>query len=106
MGTFKSILKTIIKDYNDSLTCTNCGSLMVHTTDWGEDRWECPECGFDVTSDELQNGYLQWMDQFIYDRQNNEELSMPFYDSDKPFACIACGGPYPQCAESCNILDD
>lgn len=52
-------------------------------------------------------------EQDIFKRgNNNSELSnlkgliSPYGDDDIPECCIACGGPYPSCRNSCKIFDD
>ena len=72
--------------------CDGCGEQMNDqpgfTTDSGE--WICTECGYpnDVTDDNI-----------IWDDD-------PSYYSGIPEGCAACGGPYPNCKDSCPIFDD
>lgn len=50
-----------------------------------------------------------------YHNQNNNEKSSEFFEEEYeedyeldgiPFCCLACGGPYPNCTDSCRLFDD
>lgn len=51
-------------------------------------------------------------DRFSRDRDEDEDdrdeidVDDPSTWYDKPFCCKACGGPYPDCMDSCNVFDD
>lgn len=59
--------------------------------------WVCPSCDVRVKERTI---YIQ------LDRENNSYLESFDSDDDIPEGCEACGGPYPDCRESCNLFDD
>lgn len=77
------------KDYNDipdysgfCPDCPMCGSTMGYS--YAKEEFKCPNCGY--TMDELD-----WA------RDDSDDIL---------FGCQACGGPYPDCRESCSMYSD
>lgn len=70
--------------------CDECDAYLNDqpgfTTVTGE--WICTECGAvnDVTEDNIR-----------YDECSDDDI---------PEGCSACGGPYPNCKDSCPMFDD
>lgn len=64
--------------------CPECGAIMNYHLG----TYECPDCGFTIEEDEF------------------ERVSIFGDDDDMPEGCAACGGDYPDCADSCPMFDD
>ena len=81
--------------------CDDCGAYMNNqpcfTTVSGE--WTCTECG--TINDVSENNIL-------YDEDDDDDNSNSAMDeiNDIPEGCRACGGPYPNCTDSCPLFDD
>lgn len=63
--------------------CPNCGAKL---DDWVA-FWDCKECGY-----------------FKYKRGYEDKPEKK--DDYVPVGCAACGGPYPNCKDSCPIFDN
>ena len=81
----------------------------------------CPKCGFHFrVSDARDDFNCHFNFEFDYDSDVSERLccdcaieeieaKMGFDESSDEGmseACIACGGPYPDCVDSCPLFDD
>ncbi len=64
------------------MKCPGCGAKMVGTERGSMLVLECPKCGY----------------------KTYEEMDGPDYD-DMPEGCAACGGNWPDCADSCPMYD-
>ena len=72
------------------------------TPDWSHGEFpDCPQCGEKMGYSYLQStfkcpgcGYVMDEDDWHYKD-----------DSEVPFGCEACGGPYPYCKDSCALFD-
>lgn len=60
----------------DAKRCPNCGSINYY-----EDTDICDDCGYGEDFDDV-------------------------YVGDIPEGCAACGGPYPNCIDSCKLMSD
>ena len=69
--------------------CPKCGTLMFWENEW-HDVLICPSCKYE---------YKPWDDE-------DDEDTVDFFYDDTPEGCAACGGPYPNCKDSCNLFDD
>lgn len=67
-------------------TCPLCRNSMLHSFLY--DKFQCPHCGYTMDDD------------------NFTDIYSVGYDEDMPECCAACGGPYPDCMDSCSIFDD
>ena len=82
--------------------CPNCHIKCEHHKKDG--YFECPSCGYNIWDDEAEygDGYscleATYEDDFGYD--NYSDIS------EIPEGCSACGGPYPNCIDGCNLFDD
>lgn len=65
--------------------CNKCKSLMKLNDD---DQLIC-SCGYVVNHND-----------YDYEEYFEED------DTEPPFGCQACGGPYPQCKTSCKLFDE
>ena len=65
--------------------CPICGTIMKFS--YCKAEFKCFECG-------------HAMDECDWDDIIGEDESEP------PFVCDVCGGPYPQCQTSCKLFDD
>ena len=76
--------------------CDECGaylnSQLGFTTFSGE--WTCTECG--AENDVSEDNIIDQPDDYI----------MLNDDPDMPEGCAACGGPYPNCTDSCKLFDE
>lgn len=80
---------------NDDLLivhCKQCGVYMNYISGW----YQCPKCKARVRENTL---YHQLM------RENTEYLDEMDSLDDIPEGCDACGGPYPDCTDSCAMFD-
>lgn len=89
---YKKLLKEAGKDCSDP-KCPFCGTILAEPQGDYED-YACPNCDrsymIDMDNLELKEVFEnQWGD--IYD--------------DLPEVCKNCGGPYPNCLDSCKIFD-
>ena len=66
--------------------CPECGGVMGY--DGGV--YKCRHCGFSIHEDEFQRISIFGDDE----------------DDDMPKGCAACGGDYPNCIETCNLMSD
>ena len=65
--------------------CPLCNTVMGYS--YVLDEFKCPSCGYIIDGDDY-SGYN-------------------FYDSDgMPWACSTCGGPWPDCVDSCRLYDE
>lgn len=89
-GLFKAAKEIIdVTGYNDipdyagyCPDCPQCGTEMKYSYSLSE--FKCPSCG-------------TILDENDWDREDDSEI---------PFGCASCGGPYPQCKTSCKMFDD
>lgn len=68
--------------------CPECGATMGFS--YRKTEFKCPDCGF--TGD-----YGEIMARGGFEEPDEDET---------PFACRACGGPWPDCRTSCKMFDD
>lgn len=78
--------------------CPDCHKLLIHKTDY----WECPFCNYSITDEEVCNGYGYPTIDSTYEDDYGYIYSEPEI---VPKACKECGGPYPDCMESCKMYD-
>ena len=71
--------------------CFVCGGLMRLAS--GRD-WVCSECGAEAWRGD--DGTFIFDADFFADDEDNST----------PTGCIACGGDYPLCKDSCPLFDD
>lgn len=88
MGLFGKILGNIISTANSlddntpDIKCPECGTKMNIILNIAK----CPKCGRN------------------FDWQNDDDEE---WDGEgMPPGCAACGGPYPDCTDSCPLFDD
>jgi hypothetical protein len=81
-----------MNDYNDipdyagyCPECPICETIMKFS--YCKAEFKCFECGHTMNE-------CDWEDIVGED------------ESEPPYVCIVCGGPYPQCQTSCKIFDD
>lgn len=70
----------------DFPNCPKCGSTMRYS--YVKSEFKCPDCGHIMDEDE--DDY-----EFNYDDPGNP-----------PYGCEACGGPWPHCKASCNVINE
>lgn len=75
----------------DCLYCSNCGKIMTYA----RGRYICPMCSSWVRESTLNKMFMREAEKF--------EKSMK---EDIPSGCRACGGPWPNCKDSCPLYDD
>lgn len=84
--------------------CDECDTYMNNqpcfTTSSGE--WTCTECG--AINDVSENNILYDDDEDDVDNDYNNSAMDEINDT--PVGCRACGGPYPNCKDSCPMFDD
>lgn len=82
--------------------CPECHIQMIRQD---EGYWLCPECGNNVTDDDVELGLgcstLEEALQEEYERWYGNRKP-----DEAPEGCSACGGPYPDCMSSCNLFAD
>lgn len=61
--------------------CPQCGATMGYS--YSKELFKCPDCGYEM--DEADWHYED--------------------DDDIPWGCQVCGGPYPDCKDSCKLYD-
>ena len=77
--------KTIEYYYDSEKVCPYCDAdLSKYIAE--DDAWECGNCG-----------------KIIPDKEAYDAPS--FNEEDIPEACVTCGGPYPDCMDSCKLYD-
>ena len=82
---------------DDTVFCNVCDiSRMVKI---GPNKWVCPKCGNEAFLEDPDD-----MDTIYFER-NPEDDYDDMYD-DIPEGCMACGGDYPNCVDSCNLMSD
>ena len=62
----------------------------------------CSECGHRLSR--VYDGWGNWDGESYVCYFCGDGLDRD--DDDIPEGCAACGGPYPQCVNSCNMFDD
>lgn len=72
---------------------------------------ECIFCGgemFSTDPNDNSHQYCYTCESWLIDGEwvKNEEYFDRPKEGDVPLACEACGGPYPLCADGCNLFDD
>lgn len=67
--------------------CPTCGNNLIYRLDG---KYRCLSCDKLFNSDEVEF----------------EEVKKKEYKGRKPAGCVACGGPYPDCRDSCNLFDE
>ena len=82
--------------------CPYCHTKTAHRA---AGYFECEICFYSITDEEAENceGYPTL--------ESTYEEEIYHYDSDTgelivPWECKSCGGPYPDCASSCDMFDD
>lgn len=65
--------------------CPSCRTRMKYN--YVTSKFKCFSCGYD-------------MDEYDWDYDISEDGDEP------PYGCEACGGPWPHCKSSCNLIDD
>lgn len=81
------------KGTKEKYSCYACGGDMNLEAD---NVLVCVSCGYSVDLDDY--GYE--------DEYNDYYSSVSDVDDDIPECCEACGGPYPDCMDSCSIFED
>lgn len=84
------------------LICPRCGDTMRYL---GMDKWICPGCDNSAEREdpnEPEEIYFQYNESDDYAHYYGE----PEDDDDIPEGCAACGGDYPNCCSSCNLMSD
>ena len=65
--------------------CPSCGTTMGYS--YVLDEFKCPSCGYVMDGDDYDG----------YDIYDNNGM---------PWACSTCGGPWPDCVDSCKLYDE
>lgn len=76
------------------MECPNCGAEIEYDDEF---MIVCPECEcfiYTRSIDEIDDQEEDYDYEDIYDE-----------DDDIPEGCLACGGDYPYCADSCPMFD-
>lgn len=80
--------------------CNVCFTIMKKLGD----EWVCPQCG--------NSAYLEDPYDFdtLYFRLSPDDDYLEYFDGSNedaiPEGCRACGGDYPNCCSSCNLMSD
>lgn len=75
--------------------CRECGSKMVKID---EETVLCNSCHFSIEiEDYSDHDYEGYNDYNLYFSQTTDDI---------PDGCDACGGPWPNCIDSCNLCND
>ena len=75
-----------VQKRNEDEICIKCYNVM----EFEDGSYSCPFCGWGFTG---EGADYEEFDEYEYD------------EDDIPAGCIACGGPYPDCISSCNLID-
>ncbi len=78
------------------MKCGDCLTTLVHKDGY----YECPNCGWTIADDEIEDFDLEDY------RSQHAFHALPGGGADMPDCCTACGGDYPNCADSCSMFDD
>ena len=65
--------------------CPHCGVTMGYS--YLKSEFKCPECGYT-------------MDEGEWDGNGEPD------EDEKPYACVTCGGPWPDCRSACKLFDN
>ena len=63
------------------------------------DNVTCSVCNNEVSISEAASMYGTYFCQDCWEEESRND------ESDMPFGCRACGGPYPDCTTSCKMFD-
>ena len=74
------------------MKCGNCFTTLKHKDGY----YECPKCGWIILDDEVEDFDL---DEYRLSVTHNATLE------EEPASCVACGGEYPLCADSCPLFN-
>ena len=80
------------------LVCSNCGRPMFYL-DSSQDsngRYICTLCG----------RWTRESTMYKYVNKMAEEFRESYYEDYIPEGCAACGGPWPNCKDSCSLYDE
>ena len=71
---------------------------------------ECPACGstntYYIHKPDKSASCYECDENFFVDVDEYGEIFVDdLYEDDKPGVCNNCGGPYPLCADGCNLMD-
>lgn len=82
------------------LICPCCGNQMIYL---GNNKWICSGCHNSAERedpDDPEDIYFEYTEPNEYYQFDDDE------DDDIPEGCRACGGDYPNCCDSCNLMSD
>lgn len=83
--------------------CPECHCLTTHK----EGYWECDICLYSITDEESLYGSGYPTLESTYENDYEEYYGDYGYSDDNiPDGCEACGGPWPDCKDSCKLFDD
>lgn len=88
--------------FGASQYCPDCHVACEHKGDY----WECPICRYSITDEEVEFGDGCSTLESSYEQENYETIYHDPSDDGIPEGCSACGGPYPDCCDSCPLFDD
>lgn len=74
--------------------CRECGSKMSKID---SESLICKACNFSIEIEDYSD--------HDYDGYNDYDLYFSSAPDDIPEGCDACGGPWPNCIDSCNLYD-
>lgn len=90
--------KTDVNEYDEEdferyIHCPCCGGKMWY--DPREENYTCEDCG----------NHAFYYGSTLYFEHDPDDDYDEYYD-DIPEGCAACGGDYPNCTSSCNLMSD
>lgn len=106
IGTSRLILEPEVKDigptkFNRDMICVRCLKCQVYMNYIPEEKhgyWICPSCQRKVREMTAYDHLSRENDKF--------NVSLELSEDDIPEGCRACGGPWPDCIDSCPIFED
>jgi hypothetical protein len=66
---------------------------------------DCPKCGATMGFCYYKAEFKCFECEYVME-EDDWDYIIEEDDSEPPFGCAACGGPYPQCKTSCKLFDD
>ena len=82
--------------------CPRCGTTMKFN--FMTNKFKCFSCGYVEDEDVVQQSVFE---EYEDDFEEYDDVYSENFDNDiMPKCCKACGGPWPDCASGCKIIDD